>query len=169
MKNKKIILIAALFIGILITACSKDEVKDTIEEKIIGTMTATIDGTEWKADAPYGSISESRIVITGVGLIGENKKAIILTINGTSLGDFTISYNPLDTAANVGNGATYNADYNNISNENTYLAYRGEISITNITDKKVSGSFSFDCKKASVSDTLGIVVTSGTFSNINYK
>lgn len=173
---KKISLgLVVLALGLGFSSC-KDEVedaKDTVQEKIIGLMSASIDGEEWDADAPFGKIEGELTVITGVGLIGGNEKGIILSIKGTSEGAYTINYNPLDSTANSLNAATYSLDGINVSNpQNVYNAFDGEISITSKTDTRMSGTFSFSCANFGAAGTGTvdtIQISSGEFSNINYK
>lgn len=167
-KFRQTILVFAALSMFIFIAC--EETKDKVEEKVIGKMTASIDGEDWKADAPLGKNNNEKITITGVGLIGGNKKAIVLKLDGSSTGTYSISYNPMDTGEVSLNAATLNQDYDNITPSNTYLGYSGQIEVTETSSKKITGSFNFKCANYNASSGVDTIeVNNGIFNNINYK
>lgn len=143
---KKIIL--GLF---LVTSASVFESCDTSE--VLGTFTAQIDGVAWQAVAPAAVKTGGRFTITGLSA----DKEILLHVGGITAGDYDASVlvgslNPVVYTPNIKQPAT------------TFVSTGGKITLTNVTDKKVSGQFNVDMQ--STSSTIKIT---GNFVNVNYK
>lgn len=167
-KFKQSFLVFAALTMFIFIAC--EETKDKVEEKIIGKMSAKIDGEDWEADAPLGKTNNEKITITGIGLIGGNKKAVILKLDGSSSATYSISYNPMDTGEVSFNAATLNQDYDNVTASNTYLGYSGQIEITETSSERITGNFNFKCANYNAGSGVDTIeVNNGIFKNINYK
>lgn len=173
-KWSKISLILGCIISVsfMLSSCDEtDDAKDAVKEKTIGLMSATIDGEEWEADAPFGKTQGELTIITGVGLIGGNDKGIILTLKGNTTGTYGINYNPLDSTENSLNAATYSLNGVNVSDPaTTYNAFNGEIVISEIDGARMTGTFNFSCANfAAGSNVDTVYIENGEFSNINYQ
>ncbi len=143
---KKIIL--GLF---LVASASVFQSCDTSE--VLGTFTAQIDGVAWQAIAPSAVKTGGRFTISGLSA----DKEIFLHVGGITAGDYDASvlvgsFNPVVYTPNIKQPAT------------TFVSTGGKITLTNVTDKKVSGQFNVDMQ--STSSTIKIT---GNFVNVNYK
>jgi hypothetical protein len=164
---KKIIsmfLISAVVLGLLY-ACKKD--KEDVKEEIIGSMKATIGTLIWEAQEPVGKIKDGFLVITGLRLIGTEKKSIAINVNALAAGTYDLNKDPLHPPVTT-HTAIYspNAD-STVSNPTkfTYTAYSGSIVVTSTAENRASGTFEFKCANLAT-DTIH--VTAGEFKNIYY-
>lgn len=140
---KKINLLVAVLAVALLVGC----------ELLIGTYTASINGTAWEA-AAFGAVKNgNQYAITGT----KNTSTMVITIPGTTEGMYAI--NPNDTALDA---LIYTPDYNNINNY--YLSTQGEVDLTKVSAGRLTGTFNVWAKN-SLTTTDSILIT-GQFSNI---
>ena len=141
---KKTYLFAGLAaIAILLAGC----------QELIGTFSASINGTAWQAGA-FGAVKTgNQYIITAT----KDHATLVITIPGTSVGTYTI--NPMDTTLDA---LLYTPDYDSTSN--FYLSTQGSIDLTKVATNRVTGTFNVWAKNSHTS-TDSISIT-GQFSNI---
>jgi len=154
----KISLMLSFFVLFSLNSC--DEAKD----ELFGSMTANIDGNEWASITRVSIYDEEkdRLKINATDASGE---IMIIYITGTSEGSKSVG---------TGGDNTFIAYYKESASTNlddSHISISGSVTISSFSksDKKVSGSFSFDMAKGSVQDlTNPKEVKNGTFSNIAF-
>jgi len=140
MKSSAIVLV---MFSLLILSCKKESV-DTSE-----AMSCKIDGTDWISSESFAEVALSTSV---TGTDAQKLKSIDLTIEEITKGDYPIS------------------DYTYVRYRDNLTLYEavpgtGKISITEITDKTVSGNFNFTVKQPGKINSEK-VITNGVFKNI---
>ncbi len=167
MKNSMKVLSVILMAGFLLTFNSCEKVADLVP---IPSMTATVDGVEWKSIFRASVLFEGNqmMTITGTPEASENvDKAIILSIYGTAAGTYNLSPGTLVTECLVAYKKTAGAVD---GDDNYYVSHTASITITSIDldKKKISGTFS-----ATLIPTGGgvdeISITNGKFENLTYQ
>ena len=156
-----------LTFGILILAfvfsisCSED---NPVVEALVGKMEADINGTKWKADLPAGTSSAIITIINGASL---DKTALNLNINGDTTGIYNLDL----LSASVQCGLTYTVQAVESLDTTTkiYTGTSGRVEITDKTDSRISGTFSFKASHISLTDTASVNIENGIFKNIYYK
>jgi len=148
LNNLSFFLVLFFFLG----GCDKEDLIDNLP-----SMTAEIDGIEWKSVTRITKMEDEAIVITGTSLSGE---IILITVFGSSEGIYELSILPVKTQCS----AVYKQSANT-SIEDVYISSRGYIEIVEITEEnKISGIFEFSVIK----DLSGekIEITNGRFKNL---
>lgn len=141
---KKSTLILALLAVVFIVSC----------EALIGSFTASINGTAWKAGFS-GALKNgsNQYIITAT----KDTTSIVITIPGTTQGTYNI--NPTDTTLEA---LIYTPSSNNASNN--YVSTQGSIVLSSVNQNRLTGTFNVWAKN-SVTTTDSIQIT-GEFSNI---
>lgn len=124
---------------------------DTSE--VLGTFTAQIDGTAWQAVAPAAVKAGGTFTITGLSA----DKQIVLHVGGITNGEY-------DASVLVGNLNPVVYTPNIKQPQTTYVSTDGKITITNVTEKKVSGQFNVNMQ-----GTSSTIKVTGNFVNVNYS
>ncbi len=169
MKTKLFLLFAIFTFSSLFTSCKKE---DVIE--ILPNMSATVDGTEWKATPSVvaGKEDSGYFSFMGYNLNG-NKINIVVKMNGNavSTGTYTISLNPFgdDGNLNLPELTTYgsylgNKDEEDDEADTNYYSTSGSVIISSVDEKKINGTFSFTARNKSLEE---IEITNGKFSNVS--
>jgi len=164
-KNKimKTSIFAILFAMGILSACS-----DSDTEQILGSFSATVNGSTWEASM-IGSgavFSDGNIVITGIkgGLNGETSQSITLSVFGNVTGTYQLNPMTLTTQA----AFTYATNLSSTATlADTYIGTTGTVTITEISDNKISGTFNFNSATAAV-PPVSATITNGKFENLNY-
>jgi len=132
-----------LLSSLLIFSCKKDAVS-TAE-----IMSCKIDGTDWISAESFAEIALSTSI---TGTDSKNQKSFDLIVEDIAIGDYPISdYTKVRFRDNV---SLYEA-----------VTGTGKISITDITDKTVSGTFNFTVFESGIANSEK-VITNGVFKNI---
>jgi len=151
MKLHKPFLIGAIAFGLgafgFISGCK--------DGKGIGSFTANINGDSWSAVAPTAAKTGGRITITGLSL----DKQIVININGTSTGNYT-----MDVFGGSIQPFVYVPNVNQQGAQETYVGGSGNIVVTDISDTRISGTFSVTATNASAT-SIGI---NGEFKDVKY-
>lgn len=134
-------------LGISTTGCK--------DGKGIGSFTATINGETWTALAPTGVKTGNRITITGLSL----SKQIVINIGGVTPGTYSMSliegqFQPL----------VYTPDVTQQGAQQTYTGTSGSIVVTDVTDGRITGTFSVTATNAQ----LSIIGISGQFTDLKF-
>lgn len=134
-------------LGISTTGCK--------DGKGIGSFTATINGETWTALAPTGVKTGNRITITGLSL----SKQIVINIAGVTPGTYSMSliegqFQPL----------VYTPDVTQQGAQQTYTGTSGSIVVTDVTDGRITGTFSVTAANAQ----LSIIGISGQFTDLKF-
>ena len=166
MKNKIYYLIAVVFL--LNTACTKEDVSDTVNDTtplvISASMKAKINDTLWTSITRVTNHYDTTgvFLITGTSTEGQ---IIAITIRGDEKGTYTSSTVIDSLSAQV--GCVWQPDANSPT-ENYFVSKSGKVVITSIDtiEKKLSGNFEFSLINTNFSATKEI--TEGTFSNLKY-
>jgi hypothetical protein len=151
MKAFKVTVISIL-IAITLIGCTKDEI-------FSASMKARIDNQEWIAAVRVTVMESGKLIITGTSAGGS---VIIITVNGTDEGTYSLSAIPLST----GFGALYKTTPS-MSDDDAYISTSGQVVLTEVdtSGKRVSGTFSFNVSRSS--ETISI--TNGTFTDLMYS
>lgn len=148
--------------AVSITSCDEN-VAD-----ILPSMKATVNGEAWTSLFRLSTVTDSSIVITGTPTASETAdKTIILTVFGTSEGTYQLSLGSLTADCAVAYKKTANAAD---GEDNYYVAYEANIVITKLDtqNKKLSGTFNAKLRSTGqLADE--IIITDGTFENLNYQ
>lgn len=144
----------------LFCSCSdtdSDGVPDIIEND---KMTATINGQNWVTVTRVTVIKQGKIIITGTSLSGQS---LVITINGTDAGTYTLSALPPKTQC----GAVYK-ETATASTADAFYSVSGTVVITNLdlTNKILSGTFNFEMIKDLSGTTISI--TNGKINDIKF-
>lgn len=156
MKKKGLILL--LIISLFsFHACDEDS-GEKITNVLTASMTAEVDGVEWKAVTRVTVLEMGKFNISGTSLDGK-------LINITSFSDEAKEY--LLDPPTIQFSAVFNPNATQPSTDN-YIAATGNLNITSInTDKKtISGTFTFEGIK---NLTESVSVTNGIFTNLSYQ
>ncbi len=157
--KKQIILLAIATISIAFFSCTKDEVQDAAASVTTASMSATVNDTTWTTITRVTKKfhTPESFVITGTST---DQKVMVITIRGIEKGIYTTSLQLEDPSAQVG-GAWR-------ANSTNYFSNAGTVELTKLdtTNKKISGTFSFDL--ISQTDLVGFKVKNGKFDNLSY-
>jgi hypothetical protein len=159
--KSRILLIVLLSIGVVFTACKKDDDDDEGDGSntaVPGTssMTLKVDGADWSASLAVVATNTNGVFsVTGSDANARQCGISVMNVNGPgtydlggaltnpNMGRWTASTNPSDTyTTSLGQGS-------------------GTIVITTLTDSRAEGTFEFTAKN-SAQQTVSI--SSGTFS-----
>lgn len=154
MKNYiRLISLAILFIGISFSSCKKDDVK------LLATLTAKIDGTDWTSTLRVTTLGSETFNITGTSIGGE---ILILTIFGSDEGTYNLSLTPPASQC----AAVYKASVAT-SYEDAFVSSNGEVVLTKVdkANQKISGTFKFTVTRL----TETKVITEGKFEDLSYE
>ncbi len=152
LKLRKRIIMKKLILGFFLTTSAfMFQGCDTSE--ILGTFTSQIDGTAWQAIAPAAVKAGGTFTITGLSA----DKQIVLHVGGIVNGEY-------DASVLVGNLNPVVYTPNIKQPQTTFVSTGGKITITNVTDKKVSGQFNVDLQSTSAT-----IKATGNFVNVNYS
>lgn len=142
--KKKVFVLGVIMSGMLAwTGCTKEE--------LVGTMTATIDGTTWTATGQVAAKVQNRVVITGTS----GKTSIVLSPNGITVG----AYNTDVFSGNV-QPFVFTPDVTNV--QDVYVGTGGAINITSYSNNRLSGNFNVSAANA----VPAVKNISGEFKNI---
>lgn len=132
----------------ILGSCSSDALDD-----YLGDMSATIDGTKWSTITRVTVQKEDNFIITGTSSSGE---VLIITILGTDEGSYDV---PLKCDAAYKESAS-------VDLEDAAVATSGSVILSevNTSDKKISGTFSFNILK----DGNTMDISSGVFNDLSY-
>jgi len=161
-RNFGLLILFAVMLGA--SSCEKAS-----EVLALPSMKATVDGVAWTSIFRYSTLSQSKnvIVITGTPEATQDvDKAIILTINGTDTGTYTLNAGTLSTQCLV----VYKKTASAVENGSDYFtSTQATIQITKIdkTKQQVSGTFSATLYAVGVANP--VVISNGTFENLNYQ
>jgi hypothetical protein len=142
-------LVALFIIAITSSSCKDGDIG-------LGTFNATINGESWSALAPTGIKTGNRLTITGLSV----DKQIVINVANAAPGTYDMSLiegsiNPLVYTPNVSTqqGA-----------QQTYAATGGNIIVTKVEDKRVSGTFNVSATNTS----MGVININGDFANVKF-
>lgn len=137
-----------LFVMVMISSSCKDS-------KGLGEFTASIAGESWSALAPTGVKTGNRITITGLSM----DKQVILNVGGITTG----TYNMAVLQGNI-QALTYTPNVNMQGAQETYVGTEGSITVTNVSDGRITGTFNFTAANASMS----VINVKGEFTDVKY-
>jgi hypothetical protein len=122
-------------------------------QELIGSFSASVNGTAWEAKIQGAVKSGSQYVITA----NKDNSTIIITIPGTNVGTYNI--NPLDSTIDA---VVYTPDIN--SPGTSYIGSQGSVDLTKVSAGRLTGTFNVYAKNtANASDSIPLT---GQFSNI---
>ena len=168
---KKTILVLIAVVAVSLTSCKKDDDGGGGGDAASGTLKAKVDGSSYTSEPSLtmavqtNSGGTSSLFITANTMNGRN---ITLSINGGFEGVGTYE---IGGGANIFVNATYvEVDASNPTDAQTWSApfddtVAGEISISEISDTSVKGTFNFKGKN---SDGSFKNITEGSF-NVNFQ
>ena len=156
-----VLLIALLLISI--NSCDKEQIAE-----LLPSMKATVAGEAWTSLFRLSVVTDSTIVITGTPTASETAdKTIILTTFGTDVKTYTLNPGTLTTECAVAYKKTADAAD---GGDNYYIAYSANITISKLDTVKKQLSGTFDAKLRSTGNLADeIIISDGTFENLNYK
>jgi len=153
---KKIILHAFVIVAIAISfgSCTKE----TIQE-ITGSMKATIDGTAWEATLASQAATKygDYIAVGGYNIAGQK---ILIAIYGLTVGTYDLSI--LEGSTKVGSFFIESKDG---AESERFISSAGQVEITSIDEKRISGTFHFTAVKTAKGITTK-EITAGEFKNV---
>lgn len=154
---KNTFLLIAL-IALFFVACQKDGDGTPVQINPNASMSCKIDGVSWTALTRVSTLTAGNFIINGSTLFGD-------ALNISTLGDTTGTYT-LGTLS-YHSSATYSPNATNP--DSLYQAINGTVTITEIdaTNKRVSGTFSFNCTNA-LNSSLTKAITEGQFTDLKY-
>ena len=155
--------IVALCLGALfLTSCKKNSQSDGITTNSSSSMTFKVDGTVHTSIATaayFGDASNRSVIITGNNNDATAMLNIAINIQGLKTGTYDVI---------TGNGPNsyisqllYSVGKNLSDN---YYAQTGQVVITSVTDKNVSGTFQFSGKNTDATTPQTKSITEGKFS-----
>ncbi len=160
---KRINLIFGFFVATLLFNVSCNKVADI--STLLGKMSATIDGAAWSVSATDVSSglsgvaalkSDEKFLVTGIDADG---KTVAVFIGGKETNkDYSLA--PID-----GDAVSLYKISSDADSSSTYMSVSGTVRLTEFTDKRISGTFSFTAKNTS-NETVNI--TAGSFENVLY-
>lgn len=166
---KKLLLLPALVIFLLLNGCKKDSGTTTNTTTVVGkTFKWKIDGVQYEApNSLYAAIAPSSgsntLAITGSGTGGVYGAIMIQDFN--SVGNYTIG--GVGASASPANMVTLQTSGTQIYQNNAGTASASiSINVTNKTTTNIKGTFSGTIKNGSFPSTFG-TVTEGVF-DINF-
>ena len=156
---KKITLII-LICGLLFSLSCKKDSKITDLINVSASMKCKINGTSWSAVTRVTTQQGNNFLINGTGSLGND--VLNVTIIGNTTGTYNLTTNTppqIQMSANFANGT---------SPDSLYTATEGTVTLSSVdvTNKKISGSFSFKAKNMALNNKN---ITEGTFSNLIYQ
>lgn len=162
----KIKILLILFIALMfsLTGCEKDEDGNIL----IPSMTATVDGEEWKAFVRASTVQDNKVAISGFPSASKDK-AVLITVEGTELKTYNLSIIPAKAECAIAYQKTVgvqdgSADY--------FVSYSATVTLTKYdADKKlISGTFSGSLIQSDdvVSGTQ-MTITNGKFENLSFQ
>jgi len=157
-----------IFIGILVGLSSCKKSSTVIP---LPSMKATIDGAAWVSIFRLSVLNQTQtpanIVITGTPTISQTAdKTLILTIKGIDAGTYNLNAGTLSAQCLI----VYKKTSTAVENSSDYFtSTQATISISKIdkTNKQLSGTFSATLFAVGVPNA--VVITNGTFDNLNYQ
>jgi hypothetical protein len=154
MKNKIFIVLVALSMVFTFGGCKKTS------EELFGSISAQINSEPWNSTlAAQAAFQYSNyITILGIDLQG---KEVYLVIKGTTAGTYTLAILQGTTTT----GAAFRVPVTGTNNKTEYISSAGSITITSITDNRISGTFQFTAATTTAPITT-VQVTNGTFTNV---
>lgn len=157
MKTKLYLLLAAVLItGLSISSCKKEDTGGGGGTST-GSMSLKYDGTAWNASLAVQAVNTNGVLnVTGSDSNGNQASVILYQASGT--GTYKVGPN----GTNQGNQLRWTEG---LSQSDTYVASfvigNGTVTITELTDSKVSGTFEFEGFNT---DQTKRTVTEGSFS-----
>jgi len=155
-------ILVCVLIALLFVQCNKDDQDSPANLlNLTASMSAKIDGTSWNAVTRVTRLQSNNFIITGTGALNGND-VIAITVLGSTAGTYNLD--PMTTQVQ------FTANYTPVagSTDSIYQAYQGSVVISSVdlTEKKVSGTFTF---KARLQDMVTEVnITEGKFENLSY-
>ncbi|MEN8119245.1 MAG: DUF6252 family protein [Bacteroidota bacterium] len=156
---------AVVIVAFMISMNSCEEVEGIIP---IPSMKATVDGVAWTSLVRISVFNESgipqSIVITGKPTADETAdETIVLTVFGNDVGTYQ-----LNTATQIADcGVVYNKATD--TDTDIYTSTEATITISKMDKEKntISGTFSAKC--VVLGTVKEVMITDGTFENLNYQ
>ena len=159
MRNTVIIL---LLFGMGFTMGCKKDSKVTDIINLSASMKCKVNGSQWTAITRVTTLQGSNLLVNGTTSTS-GTDALNITVFNAGVGTFNLS-----TAVPVSTqfSATYTNDTG--TTDSLYTAYSGTVTITKFdqTNKRVSGSFSFQAKNMALASKT---ITEGTFTELEYQ
>lgn len=154
---KKSFLLIAL-IALIFASCQDEGDGTPVVINPNASITCKIDGSTWTALTRVTTNTAGNFIINGTTFNGD-------ALNISTLGDTPGTY-PLGTLSYNSTGS-YSPKASNP--DSLYTAINGTVEITEVDtqNKRVSGTFSFNCTNA-LNQTLSIAITEGVFSYLSY-
>ena len=169
-KFKQVMLFVMVGSLLAITSCSKDDDGGSSGNAASGTLTATVDGDSFK----------SLKISSSATLANDGNNLIIIASNsdGNAFSFTVLGYDGIGTynlggGVNILNTASYtetDVDLANPVNSTTNIwqapyddTLAGEIKVSEETDSKIKGTFSFTCKNVGGDGSIKDI-TSGSFN-----
>lgn len=126
-----------------------------------GSFVATIDGNSFIADQAQAVFAAGTTLIKGTAASGES---ISITFSGSETGTYDL--NTSTFASYFGSGST--------NPYTTNASANGSLSISEVTDSSISGTFSFKAQRIvtgedGTEETQIVEVTEGSFTNISFS
>jgi len=160
MKIKYFPILLAFIIAAGFTSCKKEDQAAVVTE-IFGSVTANIDGVDWKATTASQvgfKVGDSHMTVIANSNDGQT---IFLYINGTTVG----SYDLAALAGQTDVVCYYRETEEEGDGTSNYVSKTGTVEITEISENRVSGKFNFVGAK-SLDETK--TITEGVFTNVYY-
>jgi D-arabinose 1-dehydrogenase-like Zn-dependent alcohol dehydrogenase len=158
MNMKKLSVLLCVTLGLV--ACKKDsKVSDIVNPT--ASFTCKINGTSWSAVTRVTRRQGNTFVISGTGSLGKD----VLSITTLGITAKTYTLDPINSQTEF--SATFTMDTN--TSDSLYQAMNGTVVLTAVdtVNKKISGTFNFSLRKASISPLIK-QVSNGSFSNLIY-
>ncbi len=157
--NKSKIYLCVMVLAIIATfnSCKKDS-----ESNPFGTLTAKINGTDWKSNARVSVLTNGILTITAyTGVVTGSGEVMIITVNGDQTGNYQLNV----LAGLVQCGAIYKKS-TNATGPDMYESTTAKVIITEFdkVNKRLSGTFEY---KAGISDIK--TVTEGSFNKLIFS
>ena len=122
-------------------------------QELVGSFTASVNGTAWEAKIQGAVKNGSQYVITA----NKDNSTIVITLPSSNVGTYNI--NPLDTTLDA---LIYTPDINTPGT--SYISTQGSVDLTKVNSGRLTGTFNVYAKNtANASDSIPVT---GQFSNI---
>ena len=146
-------LICIAFLTLSVVSCKKDNSSTPVK------MSAVIDSKTWSPDIRLAVLQSNVFTITASSPL--TSESLVITINGSSTGTYTLSLLSFQCAATYTNVAVP-------TSSDIYASLTGNVVLTKVdkTAKLISGTFEFTLANSSVQTKS---ITQGQFNDLQYQ
>jgi hypothetical protein len=150
------------------TSCTKPSPAAVVAAVGGGSMSANCNGTTI-AFVPAATLNGTSFTITGVQTNTPPVENLVIYTTATSVGTYILNFG----GTTSGNAAVYSIGPNtaNMTSYRTDTTHVGTLTITTLdmTNKTMTGSFSFNAKQSAPTiGTATVAITSGTFAGVKW-